>query len=517
METTTSDRSVDPLSARLPRVSSDQLDTASWLREEHLDAPVPALLEPMYAAMSRGFGRGFATWGFPLRGVDLLVIDGWLYTSIIDLDDIDELFARLDRVERLGDLADLRSTTTEWIGHLAPEFDSRRAALSAGSADALDDRGLVERFTALYQLVIELVERRFTDVPGVNLLTAAFVVDAIAAGVAASSAVAQLAGASPASAALADLVADHGAGALDEHADDAMASDVLAPTLGELARRRPDRIHARPRPSRSPVVDDALGEAFGHAAALSDELADARRAQHVREWSRLLIHSTVGGIRRLALEIGRRLVAAGVIDAADDALVLAPDELVAALGRSATGTGMRLQPIVAARRSELDTASSIDPPPIHGPVPPPMSSPTGLGPGATRVFTLASACLTLATGAGPESAPTSDRPVDRLVGTPASAGTYTGPARVVHDAGDLLDVAPGEVIVCAMTAPAWCLAISLCSALVSDIGGLCSHPAITAREFGIPAVVGTGTATTSIATGDTLTVDGDSGVVTIRR
>jgi phosphoenolpyruvate synthase/pyruvate phosphate dikinase len=86
---------------------------------------------------------------------------------------------------------------------------------------------------------------------------------------------------------------------------------------------------------------------------------------------------------------------------------------------------------------------------------------------------------------------------------------------VVHTIDDFDDVAQGEILVCQMTNPAWVVLFTKISGLVTDTGGTTSHPAVLAREFGIPAVVGTSDATHRIATGDRLRVDGSSGTVDI--
>ena len=82
-------------------------------------------------------------------------------------------------------------------------------------------------------------------------------------------------------------------------------------------------------------------------------------------------------------------------------------------------------------------------------------------------------------------------------------------------AADLPAVEPGEILVCRITAPAWAPVFSKIAAAVSDIGGSMSHAAIVAREYGLPAVVGTGTATQKIKDGQRIRVDGGRGVVTI--
>ena len=95
-----------------------------------------------------------------------------------------------------------------------------------------------------------------------------------------------------------------------------------------------------------------------------------------------------------------------------------------------------------------------------------------------------------------------------------SPGVYTGTARVVRSLSGALDeLEEGEVMVCEMTLPPWVPLFSIAGAVVSDVGGVLSHSAIVAREFGLPAVVGTNIGTTVITTGQTITVDGRKGIV----
>jgi len=77
------------------------------------------------------------------------------------------------------------------------------------------------------------------------------------------------------------------------------------------------------------------------------------------------------------------------------------------------------------------------------------------------------------------------------------------------------EVEPGEILVCPATNPAWTPVFTKIKAVVTDIGGLTSHAAIVSREYGIPAVTGTGIATSVIKTGDIIKVDGDKGIVII--
>jgi rifampicin phosphotransferase len=74
---------------------------------------------------------------------------------------------------------------------------------------------------------------------------------------------------------------------------------------------------------------------------------------------------------------------------------------------------------------------------------------------------------------------------------------------------------PGTILVCSTTTPAWTPLFSQARGLVTDVGGVLAHGSIVAREYGIPAVLGTGIATTRIRSGQTIRVDGDRGTVTL--
>lgn len=102
---------------------------------------------------------------------------------------------------------------------------------------------------------------------------------------------------------------------------------------------------------------------------------------------------------------------------------------------------------------------------------------------------------------------------ETLTGIPASAGQYTGAVRVILDESQFHKIQPGDVMVCPMTSPVWSVLFPSIGALVTDTGGLLSHPAIIAREYRIPAVVATGNATSLFQDGEIVTVDGLTGKV----
>jgi pyruvate,water dikinase len=108
-----------------------------------------------------------------------------------------------------------------------------------------------------------------------------------------------------------------------------------------------------------------------------------------------------------------------------------------------------------------------------------------------------------------------EQPGDVIKGTGASSGRVSAPARVLRGPEDFATMVPGDVLVARITTPAWTSLFAMASAVVTDVGGPLSHSSIVAREYGIPAVLGTGVATQRLTSGQRIRVDGDAGTVTI--
>lgn len=200
-------------------------------------------------------------------------------------------------------------------------------------------------------------------------------------------------------------------------------------------------------------------------------------------------------LRLPALELGRRLAEAGAIEEPDDVFFLSAGEIREAAVRS---DGSR-RSAVAARRAERERWRRVVPPLFLGSAPPDQMPRSDM---LERFF-----------GLGLE--PSKDPKV--ITGYGASRGTVTAPARVVRTLNESDKLEPGDVLVCDMTMPAWTPLFSFVSAVVADSGGLLSHCAIVAREYGIPCVVGTRIGTQRIRDGQTVTVDGGKGIVRIER
>ena len=197
------------------------------------------------------------------------------------------------------------------------------------------------------------------------------------------------------------------------------------------------------------------------------------------------------------LELGRRLAKADVIDEPNDVFYLALAE-VKELVSSASPTDRR--DTVAERKAEMERFGAIQAPPNLGtpPLGPPPDDPV------TRAF---------GRFAGLPPAPSEESGV--LNGNPGAPGKVTGTAKVVPSLAEAAKLEPGDILVAPATMPAWTPLFASIAAVVTDAGGVLSHAAIVAREYNIPAVLGTGNATRTIQDGQMIEVDGDEGVVRI--
>ncbi|MDQ4032032.1 MAG: PEP-utilizing enzyme [Actinomycetota bacterium] len=217
--------------------------------------------------------------------------------------------------------------------------------------------------------------------------------------------------------------------------------------------------------------------------------------------------------RRAAREVGRRLAARGLLASSDDAFCLSPDQL-----RAALRDGIDCHALATRRAGERAWALSHPGPASYGrpPGPPP---PLRALPAQARLANEAF-LWNVEQILGPHATDTDHGQSDaagadaaQLCGVPACAGSYTGPARIIRSEGEFHRIRPGDVLVCPVTSPVWSVLFPSIGALVTDTGGMLSHPAIIAREYRLPAVVATGEGTSRLTDGQIVTVDGTAGVV----
>ena len=292
--------------------------------------------------------------------------------------------------------------------------------------------------------------------------------------------------------------------------------DLTNPTIGErpdilLDRIRASLDHDRDAAKRraDKVADELRAQVPAeHREEFDDLLTESRLVYRLRDERGLYSDSAAAGLLRLALiELGRRLFDRGRINFLYDALDLKADEIGPILNGSQEPTADELSARVAHRKA----ASAEGAPPLLGPPPPEPPPVDQLPPPIARVM---SALGFYIDGVlGDVQTPIGDDNV--VVGIGGSGGVYEGPARLVRNFDDLFDVQQGDVLVTAATGEAFNAFLSLLGAAVTDHGSFASHAAIMGREMGFPTVVGTVDATSRIANGVLVRVDGDTGTVTI--
>ncbi len=189
-------------------------------------------------------------------------------------------------------------------------------------------------------------------------------------------------------------------------------------------------------------------------------------------------------IRALSMRVGARLAAGRCFEATDDVLLLHRNEI-----RELIEQPRDVRALVAERRAEHAAHQALKPPADLG-APRKASSPDRF-----------------------DGTPIPSDDVNLLLGTGASPGIVRGPARITLSPSDFGRIRAGDIIVCPSSNPSWVPVFTIAAGLVTNTGGILSHAAVVAREFGLPAVVGAGNATTRIADGQQLEIDGTAGTV----
>jgi pyruvate,water dikinase len=200
-------------------------------------------------------------------------------------------------------------------------------------------------------------------------------------------------------------------------------------------------------------------------------------------------------VRVVLICIGRKLVEMGVLTEPDDTVYLKYNELRYLMGDP---ENFDAKSIVAERRAERAKNEAIRPPDFIG---------------RATESQLQFPYLNL--WGFPEKLHYDTETKGRIEGLGVSPGVIEGIAKVVSSPAEFDQVKQGDIMVCQMTNPAWTPLFAIIGGIVCDAGGMVAHPAVMAREFGIPGVTGTGVATREIKTGDRLRVNGTDGVVEI--
>jgi pyruvate,water dikinase len=200
-------------------------------------------------------------------------------------------------------------------------------------------------------------------------------------------------------------------------------------------------------------------------------------------------------VRRVILEFGGHLAQAGALDAVHDVFYLTPDELQ-------DGQDVPLKRFVQERKTKMEHFTRVTPPPMLGTAPA-----FEMTDGGSMVRALFKGEMSPAN--------TSNGEMNKVKGLPGSAGVTRGTARVIHSLAEAGKLQPGDVLITVSTEPPWTPLFATASAIVTNSGGVLSHSAVVAREYRIPAVVGTGNATATFMDGQLIEVDGDAGIVRV--
>jgi phosphohistidine swiveling domain-containing protein len=278
-----------------------------------------------------------------------------------------------------------------------------------------------------------------------------------------------------------------------------LSADWYWPTLGEsshygpvnpLKQRRGELIERRETAEKA--CRQALQERPELLPRFEVLLELAQRYARLREEQSSLLTLAWPVLRKCVLRLGTAAVASGSIDREEDAFFLSRAELV----RSATGTAQEtLQARIRERRDDWGRCRSLTPPLALGTMPKLLERMLG------------SLEVVRTERAAPEGA---------LRGDPASPGRASGRVRIIRGPSDFDRFQEDEVLVAQLTAPAWTPLFARAAAVVTDGGSLAAHASLVAREYGIPAVVATGDATTRLSDGQLVTVDGSAGLVEIQ-
>ena len=253
-------------------------------------------------------------------------------------------------------------------------------------------------------------------------------------------------------------------------------------------------------------AEEAIARAREQLASYPEPVRDqfdamlqfARNAAFLQEEHNFYIDQQSMALIRLSfLRMAQHLTEAGRLDQPEDVFMLHIDELRGVL----EGDNADLCVIVQERRKSFEASQQMIPPPFIGA--PPEGPPPGNNP------------MLRALGQFFGGPPQESGDPNLIKGTPGSRGTATGVALVARTLEEATAIKPGQILVTVTTMPPWTPLFGIAAAVVAETGGPLSHCAIVAREYGVPAVVGAHGATQRIESGQSITVNGTTGMVTL--
>lgn len=512
------------------------------------------LQETALPAFDRGFREMTARYGMLIETLDRRIVNGFAYDRIVPAPP-EEMPERIAAAERAWEDRIWREDLRRWDEETKPEVVRLNRELLAIDVAQLSDYELVEYLERCRENCARMVYEHMRHTAAAMVPTGDFLVHAIEwTGLPEVELVQLLAGTAPVSAGESDEQARFLAALRDDpRAQELLASelepaeivsrlcelsgetgaaalayidfvgyrlidgfDIGDPCLIEYPGVLLDAVRLELEKGDAPGVDGGEGIETVRARVPEDErerfdelLAEARLTYRLRDERGVYTDVWASGIvRRAGLEAGRRLVERGRIDEPEHFLYAGWEEMRALLLGDGGPSAAEL-----AERARFRSSYSVDDiPPFLGDPPQPPPDPSGLPNGARRMAKAVG--FALHSLFAPSEAP---HEAALLRGIAASPGVYEGVARLISDPAEFDRLEEGDVLVTKTTGEAFNVLLPLLGAIVTDAGGLLSHAAIVAREYGIPGVVGTREATRSIADGARVRVDGGAGEVSILR
>jgi pyruvate,water dikinase len=526
----------------------------SWTIDAvHFPRPATLYWQEMHPEpFMRGFSEFTKFYGMLIGSLEYRYVNGFVYSSMVPAPE-SEIPERFARAEEVIEKKLWREQLDAWDAKFKPESIEKHRSIQAIDPDELSNDELIEHLKLCRQHHTDMIYQhmrhtgaamlpigdlmvhvgQWSDVPPVELLAIMQGTAPVSAG--ASDELERLVEALAADPAARELLeSDRDPGDIlyalrtfDSDAGRALSDylDLVGYRLldgfdisGRYALELPDAlvrsiraaVDAGEQPEaqsldRVKKVRDQIPEE--HRAEFDDLLEEASLTYRIRDERGVFSDIWASGLmRRAVMSGGRRLAESGRIADAEHFVDAGFDEMCAMLQGAAEPSADEL----AARYQYRTTHSAKDAPPVLGDPPHPPPDPSGLPPGPRRVM------MATGTALGALFAPSEAEHEDELLrGIAASSGVYEGIARRVNGPDEFDRIQKGDVLVTESTTEAFNILLPLLGAIVTDAGGLLSHSAIVAREYGIPGVVGTREATQRIQDGSTVRVDGDAGEVSL--
>jgi pyruvate,water dikinase len=525
-----------------------------WERDAvHFPRPMTRYWQEVHpAAFARGTGDFARFYGMLLGSLGSAYVHGFGYRSIVPVAD-EEVPARFQRAAEVMQGKLWREQLSDWDERVKPDSIEAHRALQSVDPAGLTDQELVEYLTRCRDHHAAMIAQHmrytasavvptgdflahvgdWTDVPPAELLGLMRGTAPVSAG--ASAELERLIAAFEADAQARELLAsDDDPGqvlgalrALDGEAGEAVSGylDLVGYRLLDgfdisepYALAMPDalvraiQIAVAGRDLEGADVEAAVADIRGkvpeqHRAEFDELLGEARLTYRLRDERGVFSDIWASGLmRRAALEGGRRVAERGLIHEPVHLIDAGFDEMCSLV---ADGSGPSADEL-AARATERTTRDPKAAPRSLGDPPPPPPDASGLPPDVARLMRATGIALGHLFGSSE-----AEHDEEVLRGLAASPGIYEGPARLIAGPSEFDRIVTGDVLVTQSTTEAFNILLPLLGAIVTDSGGLLSHSAIVAREYGIPGVVGTREATGRIADGVRVRVDGDAGEVTV--